>query len=230
MRLYLILFILVSCSYTLKSQTLSADTIYFSGAIMDQAKLKVIPSAKFRVNSRFAGLSDLKGKFSLWANKGDTITYSHVGYKDISILVSDSLVDNNYLFGVFMSKDTVLLQEVLVVPRFASLDEEMRNSKVNTSEYVRAVNNVNSATHYALTQRPQDRKMDAADNTKLTINNYTAKNTNRTFISETQMLGISTNTTLRIVKNKKRKRKMKYVGNLISDNEVEILRALFKQR
>jgi len=230
MRLYVILILFLFFSLNGKSQQLTKDTIHFTGAIMDQAELKLISAAKFRVNSSFAGHTDKFGRFSLWANKGDTITYSHIGYKDIQILVSDDLHENNYLFGVFMSKDTVLLQEVLVVPRFGSLRHEMQNAKINTKEYVRAVNNVNSAVYSALTQKPHRRIMNAEDNSNFVIKQYTYKNINKTFIGEQDMFGVSTFATVKYVKDMKRKREMKYNKNIINEEEIQILKNLFKNK
>ncbi len=90
---------------------------------MDQAELNALPYAHFRVNKKRGGTTNEYGRFSIWVSSGDTIHYSYVGYLDVRIIVNDSLKQDNYLFGVFLSKDTIALQEVLILPRFGDFKE-----------------------------------------------------------------------------------------------------------
>lgn len=209
-----------------KAQKYNQDSIFFTGAVMDQVNLKGLPYAHFWVNKKRGGIANEYGRFSFWVNSGDTIKYSFVGYHAVDIVVSDSLQQDDYLFGVFLAKDTIALQEVLILPRFGNLEEAFKNAKINTPEYVRAKNNVNSATYEALTKRPS--QMDAKANTDLLIKNHVSSIENKTMVPTEMMAGVSTTRTLPELKRLKRKRKMKISDKLASDEEIKILQQMYK--
>ena len=213
-------------SKDIKAQRYNLDSIFFTGAVMDQADLKGLPYAHFKVNKKRGGTTNEYGRFSFWVNSGDTIKYSFVGYHDVKVIVSDSLQQKDYLFGVFLAKDTIALQEVLILPRFGDFKEAFKNAKINTPEYVRAKNNVNSATYEALTKRPET--MDAKANTDLLIKNHVSAIENKTMVPTEMMAGVSTTRTLPELKRLKRKRKMKITDAMVTDDEVKILKQMFK--
>ena len=209
-----------------KAQKYNLDSIFFTGAIMDQADLKSLPYAHFWVNKKRGGIANEYGKFSFWVNSGDTIKYSFVGYHDVDVIVSDTLQQEDYLFGVFLAKDTITLQEVLILPRFGDFKEAFMNAKINTPEYVRAKNNVNSATYEALTTRPKT--MDAKANTDLLIKNHVSAIENKTMVPVEMTAGVSTTRTLPELKRLKRKREMKISDAMVSDKEIKILQQMYK--
>ena len=209
-----------------KAQKYNQDSIFFTGAVMDQLDLKGLPYAHFWVNKKRGGIANEYGRFSFWVNSGDTIKYSFVGYHAVDIIVSDSLQQEDYLFGVFLAKDTIALQEVLILPRFGNLKEAFQNAKINTPEYVRAKNNVNSATYEALTKRPAT--MDAKANTDLLIKNHVSAIENKTMIPTEMTAGVSTARTLPELKRLKRKREMKISTAMASDKEIKILQQMYK--
>ncbi|MPQ45878.1 hypothetical protein GCQ56_02550 [Marinifilum sp. N1E240] len=217
---------LILVSDLLSAQKLRADSIFFTGAVMDQKELTTLPYAHYKVNTKQAGTSNAFGRFSFWVNSGDTIRYSYVGYQDVNLIVSDTLKQETYLFGVFMTKDTVALQEVLILPRFGNFKEAFINAKVNTPEYVRAKNNVNSATYQALTTRPE--KMDAKANTDLLINQHVVESQNKTMVPTEMVAGLSTDRTLPEIKRLKRKRDLKIPDNIVTDKEVTTLKQMYR--
>ncbi|RUT72896.1 hypothetical protein [Ancylomarina longa] len=208
------------------AQKIRTDSIFFTGAVMDQKDLSPLPYAHFRVNEKRAGTSNGFGRFSFWVNSGDTIHYSYVGYHDIRVIISDSLKKETYLFGVFMSKDTVALQEVLILPRFGDFKQAFMNSKVNTPEYVRAKNNINSATYEALTKRPE--KMDAKANTDMLIHQHIVQNENKAMVPADMMVGVSTGRTLPELQRIKRKKKLKIPDDIITDKEINTLKQMYR--
>lgn len=209
-----------------KAQTINNDSIFFTGAVMDQKELTPLPYAHFRVNEKRAGTSNAYGRFSFWVNSGDTIHYSYVGYRDVRVIVSDSLKRETYLFGVFMTQDTVALQEVLILPRFGDFRQAFINSKVNTPEYVRAKNNINSATYEALTKRPE--KMDAKANTDMLIQQHVVKNENKVMVPPDMMVGVSLGRTLPEIQRIQRKQKLRIPDDLITDNEIKVLQQMYR--
>jgi hypothetical protein len=62
-----------------------------------------------------AALSDRKGQFSLQVKAGDTIYFSHVGYKKRLVTVPDALHDTGFVFRVSMVQDTVILKQFRVL-------------------------------------------------------------------------------------------------------------------
>ena len=230
MRRYVIgciaLFCFVLATEKLNAQKIRTDSLFFTGAIMDQEELSPLPYAHYRVNNKKAGTSNAFGRFSFWVNAGDTIQYSYVGYQNVQVVVSDSLNQDSYLFGVFMAKDTVSLQEVLILPRFGDFREAFINAKVNTPEYVRAKNNVNSATYEALTKRPD--KMDAKANTDLLIKQHVVENEHKVMVPQDMVVGVSTLRTLPEVKRLQRKKKMKIPDNLATDKEITTLKQMYR--
>lgn len=226
---------IISCLFVLcaillfndaNAQKIRNDSIFFTGAVMDQEVLSTLPYSHYRVNNKQAGTTNSYGRFSFWVNAGDTIQYSYVGYQDVKIIVSDSLKQDSYLFGVFMAKDTIALQEVLILPRFGDFREAFINAKANTPEYVRAKNNVNSATYQALTQAPK--KMDAKANTDMLIKNHVVMNEHKVMIAPDQMVGVSMGRTLPEVQRMKRKRKLKIPDNLVTDKEITTLKQMYR--
>ena len=213
-------------SKEIKAQRYNLDSIFFTGAVMDQASFKGLPYAHLNVNKKRGGTTNEYGRFSIWVNSGDTIKYSFVGYHDVNVVVSDSLQQEDYLFGVFLSKDTIALQEVLILPRFGDFKEAFKNAKINTPEYVRAKNNVNSATYEALTKRPAT--MDAKANTDLLIRNHVSAIQNKTMVPTEMTAGVSTTRTLPELKRLKRKKKMKISDAMVTDDEVKILQQMYK--
>lgn len=208
------------------AQKIRTDSIFFTGAVLDQVELLPLPYSHYRVNGKRVGTTNSFGRFSFWVNSGDTLQYSYVGYHDVKIVVSDSLKQSTYLFGVFMAKDTIALQEVLILPRFGNFREAFINAKVNTPEYIRAKNNINSATYEALTKAPK--KMDAKANTDLLIKNYVIMNEHHVMVPPDMMVGISLARTLPEVQRMKRKRKLKIPNNLVTDREITILKQMYK--
>ncbi|MDE5420687.1 carboxypeptidase-like regulatory domain-containing protein [Ancylomarina sp. DW003] len=209
-----------------RAQKYNLDSIFFTGAVMDQVDLKTLPYAHFSINKKQGGITNEYGRFSIWVSSGDTINYSYVGYNDVKVVVSDSLQQDDYLFGVFLAKDTIALQEVLILPRFGDFKEAFMNAKVNTPEYVRAKNNVNSATYEALTTRPT--KMDAKANTDLLIRNHVVAIENKTMVPTEMTAGVSTTRTLPELKRLKRKRKMKIPDAMVTDEEIKILQQMYR--
>ncbi|PCH69944.1 MAG: hypothetical protein COC06_06375 [Bacteroidales bacterium] len=210
----------------LNAQKIRTDSIFFTGAVMDQEELSPLPYSHFRVNKKRAGTTNSFGRFSFWVNSGDTIQYSFVGYHDVKIIVSDSLKQDSYLFGVFMAKDTISLREVLILPRFGDFREAFINAKVNTPEYVRAKNNINSATYEALTKAPE--KMDAKANTDMLVKRHVVMNEHHVMVPPDMMVGVSVARTLPEVQRMKRKRQLKIPDNLVTDKEITILKQMYK--
>lgn len=222
----ILLFLISAVGTGLQAQKVRTDSIFFTGAVMDQNDLSPLPYSHFQVNKKRTGTANSFGRFSFWVNSGDTIQYSYVGYQSVRVIVSDSLKQNSYLFGVFMGKDTIALQEVLILPRFGDFREAFMNAKVNTADYVRAKNNVNSATYEALTVQPD--KMDAKANTDLLIKQHVTSIEYKGMVPPDMIVGVSLSQTLPEIQRIKRKQELKIPDNLINDKEMTTLKQMYK--
>jgi len=213
--------------------TLSLDSIRFSGMIFDKDSLEVLPYAKYAIHDN-SFLANNNGEFHVWVKKGDLLKFSYVGYKDTYIQINDTLDTNNYLIGVFLSKDTVQLSEVIVVPRYQQLLLEAKYSPLMINpEYVNANRNVKAATRQALTQSPE--RMDAEANQQMVIHEQTMKTVYKTQVPPDMIFGIHSDRLIPYIMYLSKKKKMKIretnpETDVLSQKETRFLLNLYKQR
>ena len=95
------------------------NLIQLSGVVMDGTNQDLIPvsfaSVFIAADHRGTG-ADYHGFFSLVAHKGDTVTFSAIGYKSVDFIVPDTLTDNRYSIVQLMTTDTINLPETVVFP------------------------------------------------------------------------------------------------------------------
>lgn len=217
-------------SLALTSQAQDQDSLRITGVVMDKDSLEALPFSKFSINS-FNFLSDETGQFSMWVKKNEIIKFSHLGFKDTYLQIDDSLTHRNYLFGVFLTRDTVQLSEVIVVPRYQNLAAQGRYMPLKvTPESVYAANNIRQSTNQALTQAPI--KMDAEMNQKMVIREQTMNTVYKTQIQPDQMVGLSTEELIPLMlyqspDNEKVKRT---IPQPLTQGEMELLIDLYEQQ
>ncbi len=84
---------------------------------MEGDSLFSLPFAKYKVNDKTGYVSNEEGQFSFWAKSGDIVTFSYVGFKPLYVSINDTLANDNYLMGIFLSRDTIELSEVVIIPQ-----------------------------------------------------------------------------------------------------------------
>lgn len=114
------------CTGQDKSDTLPG--ILFHGVILDATTLAPVSSAQIMINRVFSAISNTDGTFSFYVSRSDSIRFRHLGYKAVSMFVSDTLRGNDFVAGVYMPSDTVSISEVIIVPRYTNLKSEIMNS------------------------------------------------------------------------------------------------------
>nr|WP_321405335.1 hypothetical protein [uncultured Carboxylicivirga sp.] len=161
MRTFLLFICIVFATGISQAQITNIDSLRISGVVFEQDSLQILPYSQFNIHSqRFT--SNEQGQFSFWAKKGEIIKFSYLGFKDTYIQIEDSLDLNNYIMGVFLTRDTIQISEVIVVPRYENLTAQARNMPLLiTPDQAYAQNNIKSSTNQALTQPPlkMDREM-----------------------------------------------------------------------
>ncbi|MCU0455925.1 MAG: carboxypeptidase-like regulatory domain-containing protein [Bacteroidales bacterium] len=120
----------------------SGSLILFHGVVVDAGSYAPLTNTQIFLNKAFIAVSDGKGKFAFYANRGDTIVFRSLGYKQAIMNISDTLRGKEFLAGIFMNADTVEIAEVVILPRMATLrsdlmrppalaTREMENAKYN---------------------------------------------------------------------------------------------------
>ena len=94
--------------------------IQFSGLVLDGTTEELLPvpftNVYAKEDTRRGVSTDFKGFFTLVAEKGETIIFSAIGYKEVAFVVPDTLSDNRYSIVQLMSQDTINLPETVVFP------------------------------------------------------------------------------------------------------------------
>lgn len=147
--------------------------IFITGAVYDSETKEPLSNARFGLSKSESYLTQPFGKFSLFGHPGDTITYKYIGYKDMRVVIPDTLKAPEYLMGIFMPKDTILIPEIIIFPRTEVYPSIVTEVKMDDKMYNQAQRNVNQAAFQGLTQPAKS--YDAEMNGKKTLRGYEMK-------------------------------------------------------
>jgi hypothetical protein len=91
--------------------------VQFSGMVLTVDSLMPLSYVSIYIPHTTRGtISDLNGFFSFVAQKGDTVTFSSIGYKTVRYKIPDSLSSQKYSMVVPMTEDTMYLTKVFIRP------------------------------------------------------------------------------------------------------------------
>jgi hypothetical protein len=99
--------------------------ILFHGIMMDANSLAPISNSQILINNSLTSVTGVNGTFSLYVNRKDTVLFKHLGYKPTSMFVSDTLAGLEYATGIYMQSDTLMIGEVIILPRFTNIRSEV---------------------------------------------------------------------------------------------------------
>jgi hypothetical protein len=119
----LLFFLFNSCFCQEKAN--SEVRILFHGIVMDASTLYPVSNAQILINRAFSSVSGTNGTFAFYVNRKDTVLFKHLGFKSTSMFVSDTLAGLEFVAGIYMQTDTLLIGEVVIVPRLTNLKSEM---------------------------------------------------------------------------------------------------------
>ena len=128
MKKLLLLILFIPIITNAIAQFVTADTIPIRGIVFDENK-KVMPNTHVIINHIKGTLTTPGGFFNLNASAKDTITFSYVGYKKFEYVVPDTMNRLGFLTGVFLQRDTLSLNEIVVLPWLNK--EEFRQAMIN---------------------------------------------------------------------------------------------------
>ncbi len=93
------------------------DLVQFSGAVVTGDSLRPVSFTHIiDHNTGFGTVSDYYGYFSFVARKGDSISFSAVGFKKAGFIIPDTIHNNRYTMFQVMTSDTVYLAETVIYP------------------------------------------------------------------------------------------------------------------
>lgn len=153
---YILLFFLFF-PFLLKAQlTQFKDSIIqISGITMTADSLRAIPAVSVLVRGQHRGtISNSQGVFSIVAFKGDTLTFSAVGFKRKNYRIPLTLPGNNYSMIQLLVTDTTYLPVTIIkpYPTKEEFDKAFVGSDIPDDEYELARKNTEGAHMRALSR------------------------------------------------------------------------------
>ena len=131
MKIWSFVFVLFVVSIPVLGQSDNKFPIKISGIVFDEDSLSPLPNVHLRIENRNVGtVTNLQGRFEAYVKLNDTIKFTYVGYKQVDLVISDTLLPGDYVVGILLSRDTILMKELVIVPRRRDLRNEILNMKV----------------------------------------------------------------------------------------------------
>lgn len=113
---YCLLSILLIKSFLLPAQE-TERLIQFSGIVVTSDSLAAIPFANIFVDRQNrGGVTNYNGFFSFVAERGDTIRFNALGFKNESFIIPTDLKEDKYSVIQLMTRDTIYLSETIIYP------------------------------------------------------------------------------------------------------------------
>ena len=119
---------------------------------MDAATQSKLAGSEILINRIRTAASTEEGTFSFYAFKLDTIVFTMMGFKPVSVIISDTISGRDFLTGVYLETDTVMIGEVIIIPKISSLKGELMNPQMRSDPKMEnAVANVSAAAYVGRT-------------------------------------------------------------------------------
>jgi hypothetical protein len=151
-RLCLTFFSVLVASSLLQLSAQQASPILFHGLVLDAESRQPLNGAHYMITGRSAGAADDRGMVSFYARHRDTVRFSCVGYKDFNMIIGDTLRAQQYVLGIYLTGDTLMIPAVVVIPRLVNVRAEIMADKPGADDAtVNAANNLKISTYQGLT-------------------------------------------------------------------------------
>lgn len=153
---YILLFFLFF-PFLLKAQLsqFKDSIIQISGITMTADSLRAVPAVSILVRGQHRGtISNSQGVFSIVAFKGDTLTFSAVGFKRKDFKIPMNLPGNNYSMIQLLVDDTTYLPVTIIkpYPTKEEFEKAFVSSDIPDDEYELARKNTEEARMRALSR------------------------------------------------------------------------------
>ncbi len=91
--------------------------VLFSGVVLENNNEAFVPYTQiFITNKQLGCLSNKEGYFSFYAQRGDSIRFSALGFQEAYFIIPDTLSKNHCPIIQLLAKDTVTLAETIIYP------------------------------------------------------------------------------------------------------------------
>ena len=178
---------------TLVLQSVSAQqhgSILFHGVIFDASTRQPLPDAHWIIRSRSPGATDSRGMFSFYAHYNDTITFTCIGYRHYTLVVTDTLRAREYTAGIYLPGDTTMIPAVVVIPRLGNIRAEIMAERASPNQdVINATNNLRMAVYQGLANPPE--LGDPATNYEVLRQKQRMDAYNKGQIASDRMIGLS---------------------------------------
>lgn len=212
-RLFLLFFFFYGIN-SVNGQVENQDKLFVTGVVCDRDSVFPLRDAICRWEGTYRGM-DREGRFAFEVKLGDTLIFSHVGYVPVKVVVSDTLTQKDYLLGIFMTRDTILLAEVVVIPRYLLKDYKpdvrMENALYNEKGIV-------AGAFSPVT------KMDREMNQKMQIEKFAYTVENKGHVDVGFGVGVQS---IRMIRKLHISRELSERYRPIRQNEVDLLKKIF---
>jgi hypothetical protein len=134
----------------LNGQKNQGALLLFQGLVADASSGAPLKNSQIFINRSFVTISNTEGKFAFYVNRGDTVVFKSLGYKSVMIQIADTLNGREFISGIFLNSDTLMIPEVVIVPRLASLKSSLlRPQSAATTEIENAKYNLAVSAYQA---------------------------------------------------------------------------------
>ncbi len=143
---------IISISSLLRVSAQQTESILFHGLVLDADTRLPLSGAHYVIKNRSVGAADDRGMVSFYARHQDTIKFTCVGYKDFHMVVGDTLLAKEYVAGIYLSSDTLMIPAVVIIPRLVNVRAEIMAEKPKANEeIINATNNLKISAYQGLT-------------------------------------------------------------------------------
>lgn len=135
--LFMCLAFILCVSFYGNAQKVILGNVLFSGVVIDAHTTR--PMANVNCwQGNMGTTTDETGRFVLETMRGDTIRFTHIGYKSYEMVVPDSLDGREYIMAIFLTVDTIALSEAVVLRRYGEAKlQNLQNARSNMSGVLR---------------------------------------------------------------------------------------------
>lgn len=145
---------LLNCTTIKAQQVFSKDSVVqLYGVVMTADSLRGIPAASVIVLNKGRGtITNNEGIFSIVVLKGDRITFSSIGYKDITVDIPKSLQGNELNVIQLLVSDTNYLPATILKPRPTreQFERDFASTRIADDSYEIARQNLDEQKRRAL--------------------------------------------------------------------------------
>ena len=121
---FIVLFFIFLSPIVCAQRVVVSDSVVFSGVVFDTQDSQTLPNVTCRYGEGKATISDQMGCFVLKIGRKDTDRFTFVGYKPCTVVMPDTLLEDRYMMGVFLSPDTLQLSEALILRRWGEVQRQ----------------------------------------------------------------------------------------------------------